>query len=940
MTNSGFFRSRPKGRFKREDAGDLGISSYKRQQQDIINAQKENLQSLLKSRDQTERGLEGVGRSELFNQQVLNDLRNQKFQTRNEAIRVAKRTELQKIEDQAKIYGQESQWLQEWAPKFYQNMYGAITKTSEAISRFEDDKKFAELLEDDKFNEALNQLNTLDKDTFAEASAQRNKAFLDKDTEAVEYLRSIMDNSSSYLSEKIANQLIDQTDSIEAQLKRYVTGPNGSSLDWKAESVVEYYKMRGRELIKLFGLTGVGAQKINAHFTTRGAAVSNDLADLDKLVSDRKIRFQTSDSLLAFIGDEEKLPNLIQQAIITYRDHSYRQTKAGGEILVGYNENTAEAAISLFKDIGARGKLDKNQLEALRDKFLDSVIPGSTDPKETWRKRYTPKKEGATTNQLEEQFDDAIIAIGQVLDAKQEAKKKANDALSLTNVTNALNGTGEYAPGGEKEHLSLTSITTKEQIENAVQLYSEARKLGNTETMKALGQLLYIQETDKGSDIKNIEALWRASLTGDMDEVALAFRRLKPEVQARPEIQSLYKPAVARFQAGLTAPVLENQLKKQISSVLKMSPTQLKSGEHPSADKMLGFLEQDWHVAWNDLVMSGKYKDDIANNNLHRLKADVMEIATQDLRKGEGFYQRRPPSDAEKGSGQVHDIFIFTETKQPTAVSSAEIRSTMAKANGKLTSPLVVNAIKPTELKFTYIEIQEGRDEVTLPHSIHLAYELSDKSMSKTEFVNFLLESHKFGAGTEKRPLPDTMQPRFLKDGQNDILEAKLENIWQKGKEVKGNPAFDPDDKGITSFTGGGPAVRVNDRDVVQRSVYADIVNQTGQMPMKDVHQYMMQTADLGEAMQLNFPQYEERFSVDFNGMVNIPLAAFSDVMKNRHEYGLKVVYTADGGIAFQSRMPAHLLPGAVPPERTPSPNIADTSVEPEYFLQEQVEDR
>ena len=78
MTNSGFFRSRSKGRFKREDAGDLGIGSLKRQQQDIINAQKENLQTLLKARDQTEQGLEGIGRSQLFNQQVINDLRNKK----------------------------------------------------------------------------------------------------------------------------------------------------------------------------------------------------------------------------------------------------------------------------------------------------------------------------------------------------------------------------------------------------------------------------------------------------------------------------------------------------------------------------------------------------------------------------------------------------------------------------------------------------------------------------------------------------------------------------------------------------------------------------------------------------------------------------------------------------------------------------------------------
>ena len=95
-----------------------------------------------------------------------------------------------------------------------------------------------------------------------------------------------------------------------------------------------------------------------------------------------------------------------------------------------------------------------------------------------------------------------------------------------------------------------------------------------------------------------------------------------------------------------------------------------------------------------------------------------MEIATQDLRKGEGFYQRRPPSTGEEASGQVHDVFIFTDTKQPGAVSSQTIVDVIAKANGNLNSPDVLNAIPATELKFTYIEIQEGRDTTEYSYSL------------------------------------------------------------------------------------------------------------------------------------------------------------------------------------------------------------------------------
>ena len=182
--------------------------------------------------------------------------------------------------------------------------------------------------------------------------------------------------------------------------------------------------------------------------------------------------------------------------------------------------------------------------------------------------------------------------------------------------------------------------------------------------------------------------------------------------------------------------------------------------------------------------------------------------------------------------------------------------------------------------------------------------------MSKTDFVNLLLSHHKFGS----EGLPDTMQPRFLKGGQNEILEAKVENVWS------------PE----------GPTTVINDRDVIQRNIYADIVNQTGQIPMKDAFRY-----SLTDLLQTKYPEYKG-FDVDYNGYVNIPFGftEFGDLYRNRIELGLKFEFNSDGHIVLRSRIPTHLQPGAVPPERTPSPNIGDTSLEPEYFLQEQVEDR
>ena len=117
------------GQFKREDFGDLGLGAFKNQQNQIIDSIKLQ-QSRQKEYDsEYAQGLGNVARNEVQNQETLNSLENKIYQNKKEAIQNRKRTEVQKHQDQARIYEKEAAYWKELTPKASKN-FAALAKGS------------------------------------------------------------------------------------------------------------------------------------------------------------------------------------------------------------------------------------------------------------------------------------------------------------------------------------------------------------------------------------------------------------------------------------------------------------------------------------------------------------------------------------------------------------------------------------------------------------------------------------------------------------------------------------------------------------------------------------------------------------------------------------------------------------------------------------------
>ena len=179
--STGFFRSRQGREFKRTDQGDLGIRSLKEQQDQQIRAMGDVRDIALFYRRNTEGALENIGRNEIDNMRILQNLEDAAYQTRKGAVEKRKSTETQHLRDKAKQYGDKATWLQDFAPRAAKNLFTAATNVTDLYQRVEADRLYKEIIDSGEFEAGINFLNSLDDETRKEVLLGRNRAFADKD---------------------------------------------------------------------------------------------------------------------------------------------------------------------------------------------------------------------------------------------------------------------------------------------------------------------------------------------------------------------------------------------------------------------------------------------------------------------------------------------------------------------------------------------------------------------------------------------------------------------------------------------------------------------------------------------------------------------------------------------------------------------------------------
>ena len=111
------------GRFKRADIGDAGISSLRQQQRTIIDAIKlQQAQDKDISRDYLS-GMRQTAEAEAQNRNTLANLENTIYSVKRENIQKRQKTEVERLEDQAKEYQKQSDFWKDFSTT-YSKQYG------------------------------------------------------------------------------------------------------------------------------------------------------------------------------------------------------------------------------------------------------------------------------------------------------------------------------------------------------------------------------------------------------------------------------------------------------------------------------------------------------------------------------------------------------------------------------------------------------------------------------------------------------------------------------------------------------------------------------------------------------------------------------------------------------------------------------------------------
>lgn len=858
MTQS-YKRRRQGGRYKQRDAGQAGVRAIREQAQTTIDSMKQQQAREVTYGEQRIRGQREVGRGQSANLQILHDLDNKIYSNKRSQIKKRRDTEFSKLQGQADLLNKTAAYWKDLAPKFSKNITQLGTGIASGMADINSDYDFKELIQSGQFDELTSFLDSASQDQIKELVKKRDEAWNNKDTVAVDYLGEVLNQSSSQLSEKIVNHLIKNTDNLEADLKKYVTNDSQDLNSWDEDSVQDFYDMRARELVRSFGLGNTkAASKLITHFHSAGAVVSKQL-EKDRLVREgTDQRFKAKDDVVSFSmsNDPEKAKTAVKTGTITYHN---------SWVKVGDKEvqltDVREAHLMHLRDVAATGNIDSDKLKEL---FLDSCTPGTQgEGCVTWRKRH-----GAA---LEEQVDTIILESIDGFRQKVDKRNKGTDAVQLADFEHALAGTGAYAKGKAKEQDALVNgITTVQEYEKVVARYRAEE--GNNKTRAAIAKLLHLDPSKPFHDRSALDRLWRAHLNNDIDEVSQIWMRLDATQRAKPQIANLYKASVA-LNSSPDGKGSVTEIKDWATKAIKHQigiQGALTQKVHPSGFEMIPHLQQSFYSNFNRIYE--KVGDD---EPIDGIIEKAKELASADLIAESGIFQTQEASQGAPGS-DVYKKFIHGLPPKTNRLSGTDLYSTINRSEANLSSDAILGTeetdgvITKTELKEVAFDVQQDKT-VTIPRNMHILYNeaggmYNGKKLTKTEYFNMLLEKNGFS--------------QRLRDGHHEYLNLKAEQLWSHSI---------------------GSHYHVTDKNVLPINIFADIVNQTGQMPMSS----FLRGSTIQEQLENEIPDYQIDSEVFDDGntvYADINSKTWKDIFNNKNKLGLKIKFGADGNFEFMRK--------------------------------------
>ena len=396
------------GRFKRADIGDAGISSLRQQQQNIIDAIKlQQAQDKDISRDQLS-GFRETAEAEARNRRTLSDLESTIYSVKRENIQKRQKTEVEKLEDQAKEYEKQSEFWKDFSTTYSQQYGKAAAEVWDFKDRLWADK-YAQFVLDqipnqinfkaDNLKEGIEK--TLEDSLKKAAEVKLAKADEEGKKAIVKEQKTIlrtMSRSNKYLDDIKVRAFTDDITQIEENLKRTIL--ESPDLKWEPHTIIPHYQQAAKNLIIKSGIkpNSSAARKLHALFTRKGTAAAHKLDLKQDAIQDQEVI--ATNALAIKSLDKSKQPQALKELFLNVKNAT--RIDKDGKFTIGI-DNHKEAYWATAQVLAEHYTDEKLFVEAMQS-MLTSPEGGGEDV--AWNVRFA-KQEAAEALRLKEIWLDA-----------------------------------------------------------------------------------------------------------------------------------------------------------------------------------------------------------------------------------------------------------------------------------------------------------------------------------------------------------------------------------------------------------------------------------------------------------------------------------------------------------------------------------------------------
>lgn len=515
------------GKFKAGDFGDLGLRAYADARNREIKVAEEQLQQQQLYSRQHLQQIEGSGAKQIQHNRMLQDLTEDVGQLALNNTKLRGKREVEEILGRAKEAEKESEFWKNFSTT-YSKQYGkAAGELYDFATEIQHQRQWDVVKNDPRVQKSLNDFGHLNEEASKNLAVDAYKAFRDKGISEANARSMVLAQYSDLglrMNHKtkmaLAKMILKKWSGQEALIREEM---RDAEIEPTRENIHEYYKLRGHELLKEFGisptsiagrhlLNGIFDKSLDKGIEVNNLDIANDHLNLHarqktqviNLISKIKFAKDPKTGLQTATGDS--VGNFVSswQQMVLHHATMYRITDDGRVIEPKYGSkpNLALSHQILgeeFIKAGYFNSWDQIQNHLINTPLLDEKNPYkivqvadettiSFKEKEVWGKNTSHREV------FEQAWKERRIKM-----AEEAAREQGvNDELSLLDVAERV----ELDPSDDR----YIDVKNPEHIQKALDTYS-----GNEKTTKMLRDFQIFNRVDKQATVVNqsLIALWK-----------------------------------------------------------------------------------------------------------------------------------------------------------------------------------------------------------------------------------------------------------------------------------------------------------------------------------------------------------------------------------------------------------------------------------------------